>query len=68
MTFEVTVLTSARTYSAGFDMAAMLYKHGATIVGAPSSQAGNCFIDTLRYTDHLAPGAYLLQVESALPG
>ncbi len=50
---EVIVLTSARTYSAGFDMAAMLYKHGAKIVGVPSSQAGNCFIDTLRYTlDH----------------
>ncbi len=50
---DVTVLTSARTYSAGFDMAAMLYKHGATVVGVPSSQAGNCFIDTLRFTlDH----------------
>lgn len=50
---KVTVLTSARTYSAGFDMTAMLYKHGATVVGVPSSQAGNCFIDTMRYTlDH----------------
>jgi hypothetical protein len=47
--FEIIVVTSARTYSAGFDMAAMLYKHGATVVGVPSSQAGNCFIDTLRY-------------------
>ena len=37
---KVIVVTSARTYSAGFDMAAMLYKHGATVVGVPSSQAG----------------------------
>ena len=47
---EVVVLTSARTYSAGFDLAATLYKHGATVIGVPSSQSGNCFIDIMRYT------------------
>lgn len=46
---HVIVLTSAQTYSAGFDVAAMLVKHGATVVGVPSSQAGNCFIDGLWY-------------------
>lgn len=43
----VIVLTSANTYSAGYQLAAMLYKHGATLVGVPSGQAGNCFIDQL---------------------
>jgi len=46
---HMVVLTSARTYSTGFDIAATLYKRGATIVGVPSSQAGNCFIDSLGY-------------------
>jgi hypothetical protein len=46
---KVVVLTSAWTYSAGFDMAASLYTMGAYLVGTPSSQAGNCFIDTLRF-------------------
>lgn len=46
---RVTVLTSAQTYSAGFDVAALLYKRGAGIVGVPSAQAGNCFIDSLAY-------------------
>lgn len=50
---RVRVLTSARTYSAGFDVAALLYKLGAELVGVPSSQTGNCFIDTLRFAlDH----------------
>ena len=44
---HVVVLTSARTYSAGFDLAASLYKRGARVVGVPSAQAGNCFIDSL---------------------
>jgi hypothetical protein len=43
---RVVVLTSARTYSAGFDLVALLKAHGATVVGVPSAQAGNCFIDT----------------------
>jgi hypothetical protein len=47
---RVIVLTSARTYSAGFDVAAMLVKRGARLVGVPSSQAGNCFIDGLFFT------------------
>jgi hypothetical protein len=50
---RIVVLTSGRTYSAGFDVAAMLVKRGARLVGVPSSQAGNCFIDGLFYTlDH----------------
>jgi transglutaminase-like putative cysteine protease len=46
---RVVVLTSARTYSAGFDLAASLYQRGARIAGVPSAQAGNCFIDSLGY-------------------
>ena len=50
---RVIALTSARTYSAGFDIAALLSKLGAELAGVPSSQTGNCFIDTLRFTlDH----------------
>jgi hypothetical protein len=46
---RVVVLTSARTYSAGFDLVALLRAHGARVVGVPSAQAGNCFIDTAPY-------------------
>jgi len=46
---EVIAVTAAKTYSAGFDVAAQLVKHGARVVGVSSGQAGNCFIDTLRY-------------------
>ncbi len=46
---QVVVVTAARTYSAGFDVAAQLVKHGARVVGVASGQAGNCFIDTLNY-------------------
>jgi hypothetical protein len=46
---RVVVVTAARTYSAGFDVAAQLVKHGAHVIGVASGQAGNCFIDTLRY-------------------
>jgi hypothetical protein len=50
---QVTVLTSARTFSAGFDVAVTLHKLGAQIAGVPPSQAGNCYIDTLGYAlDH----------------
>jgi hypothetical protein len=50
---RVVVLTSAWTYSAGFDVAALLVRQGADIVGVPSAQAGNCFIDILRFhLDH----------------
>jgi hypothetical protein len=52
---HVLVLTSTFTYSAGFDMALMLFQHGAKIIGVPSAQAGNCFIDALYYRlDHSA--------------
>lgn len=47
---RVVVLTAARTYSAGFDIATMLVKHGASVIGTPSAQSGNCFIDALRFT------------------
>jgi len=46
---KVVVLTSGQTYSAGFDLVALLVKHGATVVGVPSAQAGNCFIDGLPF-------------------
>jgi hypothetical protein len=50
---RVVVLTSAWTYSAGFDVAALLVRQGADVVGVPSAQAGNCFIDILRFRlDH----------------
>jgi len=57
---RMTVLTSAQTYSAGFDIAAMLVKHGAEVIGVPSAQAGNCFIDSLHYTlDHSGLHGYI---------
>jgi hypothetical protein len=46
---RVVVLTSAWTYSAGFDVVTMLLRNGADVVGVPSAQAGNCFIDVLRF-------------------
>lgn len=50
---EVIVLTSARTYSAAYDLLVVLKRLGAKVVGVPSAQAGNCFIDSLAYRlDH----------------
>ena len=46
---DVLVLTSADTYSAGFDVAVALLSYGARIIGVSSAQAGNCFIDALFY-------------------
>ncbi|HEX4205181.1 MAG TPA: S41 family peptidase [Ktedonobacteraceae bacterium] len=46
---RVLVLTSADTYSAGFDLAVDLYHQGANLIGVPSAQAANCFIDGLWY-------------------
>lgn len=46
---RVVVVSSARTYSAAFDVVAMLHAHGAELVGVPSAQAGNCFIDSLSF-------------------
>lgn len=45
----VVVATSANTYSAGFDVAAMLVSGGALHVGVAPAQSGNCFIDILRF-------------------
>jgi len=46
---RVVVLTSARTYSAAFDAVLQLRAHGAAVVGVPSSQAANCFIDVVGF-------------------
>ncbi|HET8844732.1 MAG TPA: S41 family peptidase [Ktedonobacteraceae bacterium] len=46
---QVLVLTSADTYSAGFDLVLALYRQGADVIGVPSAQAANCFIDGLWY-------------------
>ena len=46
---RLSVVTSAFTYSAGFDVAAMLVRRGALHVGVASGQAGNCFTDILRF-------------------
>jgi len=40
---NVIVICDEITFSAGFDMMRNLYNNGATIVGVPSSQAGNSF-------------------------
>jgi hypothetical protein len=39
---RVIVICSERTYSAGFGSLVDLYKCGATVVGIPSGQSGNC--------------------------
>ncbi len=46
---RVVVLTAARTYSAAFDAVLQLRAHGAAVVGVPSSQAANCFIDAVQF-------------------
>jgi hypothetical protein len=46
---HVVVLCSPRTASSGFLMMSSLYHLGATVVGTPSAQAGNCFGDILIY-------------------
>lgn len=47
---RVVVLTSARTFSAGFDIAMRLSLHGARVVGVPSGQAGNSCVDSVFFT------------------
>lgn len=47
---EVLVLCGAATYSAGFDVALALHHNGARLVGTPSAQAANGFIDLLSFT------------------
>jgi hypothetical protein len=46
---RVCVATSARTFSAGFDIALSLWKRGAKLLGTTPSQVANCFIDTLPF-------------------
>jgi hypothetical protein len=46
---KVMVVCSPGTYSSGYDLAVLLYKLGAILVGVPSSQAGNCFGDVLMF-------------------
>lgn len=46
---NVLVLCSANTFSSGWTLMYRLYKAGAILVGTPSSQAGNCFGDTLQF-------------------
>lgn len=47
---KVFVICSPWTYSSGYQLTSMLYKLGATLVGVPSGQAGNCFGDVLIFT------------------
>ncbi|HXI04554.1 MAG TPA: S41 family peptidase [Candidatus Saccharimonadales bacterium] len=46
---KVMVLSSPRTFSSGYTLMYYLYRAGATIVGTPSAQAGNCFGETLPF-------------------
>jgi hypothetical protein len=46
---NVMVLSSPRTFSSGYTLMYYLYRAGATIVGTPSAQAGNCFGETLGF-------------------
>ena len=46
---RILVVTAAETYSAGFDVAAMLWQRGANHIGVTPAQSGNCFIDVLHY-------------------
>ena len=45
----IVALTSAKTYSAGFDLALAIKRLGGKLVGVPSAQAGNCFINSLSW-------------------
>lgn len=47
---KIVVLCSDRTFSGGFTLMWCLHKFGATIVGTPSAQAGNGFMDGLAFT------------------
>jgi hypothetical protein len=46
---HVMVLSSHKTFNSGYTMMRYLYRAGATIVGTPSGQAGNCFGDILDF-------------------
>ncbi len=47
--WEVYVLCSAKTFSAGFDLLSFLGKCGAIIIGIRPSQAANAFTSTIRF-------------------
>ena len=46
---RIVVLVTPWTFSSGYTMARYLYLAGATLVGAPSAQAANCFGETLEW-------------------
>jgi hypothetical protein len=46
---NVIVLSSPQTFSSGYTLMYYLYRAGATIVGTPSAQAGNCFGEPLSF-------------------
>lgn len=46
---NVMVLTSPQTFSSGYTLMYYLYRAGATVVGTPSAQAGNCFGETVGF-------------------
>jgi hypothetical protein len=46
---KIYVLTDARTFSAAFHYAFYLWKMGATVVGVPSPQAPNTFMETTEF-------------------
>jgi hypothetical protein len=46
---KICTLTSAETFSAGFDFALALFRAGADLVGVAPSQTMNCFIDSLSF-------------------
>jgi hypothetical protein len=47
---RIFVLTSALTFSAGFDLAFLLKKLGGVVVGVEPSQPDNAFLETLRFS------------------
>lgn len=67
---EVFVVTNERTFSAAFHYAFMLWKMGATVVGVPSSQAPNTFMEQtlfkLPYTG--LEGSISNSIQVFLPG
>jgi hypothetical protein len=46
---EIYVVTDVQTFSAAFHTAYMLWKMGAKVVGVPSGQASNTFMEITRF-------------------
>jgi hypothetical protein len=46
---KIVVLCSSRTFSGGFTLMWALQEFGATVLGTPSAQAGNAFMDVLQF-------------------